>query len=357
MSLHLQLDLTRPGFHLSVQAQLPAQGISVLFGPSGCGKTSLLRCVAGLEPAARGRVQIADAVWQDDAQRVRWPTHQRPVGYVFQEASLFAHLDVAGNLNYALKRSPHSTAQHVLAQAIELLGIGHLLSRRSAELAGGERQRVAIARALATQPRLLLLDEPLAALDVARKQDVLPWLEKLRDDLHIPMLYVTHAVDEVARLADTLVVMQEGRIQANGPVAEVLTQTSLPMPNDDTGALLMGEVRQIDATWHLAQVCFAGGALWVRNSSLQVGQKVRLRVLARDVSVTLDQATQTSIQNHLPCVIDAITPEAHPSQVLLRLRCADTVVLSRITARGAHDLGLRVGMPAWAQVKSVALVK
>ena len=356
--LHLQLSLTRPDFELAVDVRLPEQGISVIFGPSGCGKTSLLRCVAGLEPTARGRVQVGDVCWQDDAQALRWPTHQRPLGYVFQEASLFAHLDVAGNLAYALQRSPDPQAQSVLTQAVALLGIEHLLHRRSAELSGGERQRVAIARALATQPRLLLLDEPLAALDAARKQDVLPWLEKLRDDLRIPMLYVTHALDEVARLADTLVVMDAGRISAHGPVSDVLTQTHLPVATgDDAGALLMGEVVQRETNWHLAQVAFAGGALWVRDSDLQLGQQVRLRVLARDVSVTLEQATQTTIQNHLPCMIEAITPDVHPSQVLLRLRCADAVVLSRITARGAHDLQLRVGMPAWAQVKSVALVK
>ena len=358
MNIHLQLDLARTDFDVSVDVQLPAHGISVIYGPSGCGKTTLLRCVAGLEPSARGRVQVGHEVWQDDAHGVRLPTHQRAVGYVFQEASLFDHLDVAGNLAYGLQRSRNHVSDAVLQQAIELLGIGHVLKRRSHELSGGERQRVAIARALVTQPRLLLLDEPLAALDHARKQDVLPWLEKLRDDLNIPMLYVTHAVDEVARLADTLVVMHAGRIQANGPVAEVLTQADLPVVvGEDAGALLTGVVLGIDAPWHLVQVGFEGGALWVRDSSLAVGQTVRLRVLARDVSVTLAAATDTSIQNHLPCVVDAITPDAHPSQTLLRLRCGDTVLLSRVTARGVHALGLHVGMAAWAQVKSVALVK
>ena len=358
MSIHLQLDLARADFEVSVDVQLPAHGISVIYGPSGCGKTTLLRCVAGLEPSARGRVQVGHEVWQDDTQGVRLPTHQRAVGYVFQEASLFDHLDVAGNLAYGLQRSRTHVSETVLQQAIELLGIGHVLKRRSHELSGGERQRVAIARALVTQPRLLLLDEPLAALDHARKQEVLPWLEKLRDDLNIPMLYVTHAVDEVARLADTLVVMHAGRIQANGPVADVLTQADLPVVvGEDAGALLTGVVLRIDAPWHLAQVGFAGGALWVRDSGLAVGQTVRLRVLARDVSVTLAAATDTSIQNHLPCVVDAITPEAHPSQTLLRLRCGDTVLQSRVTARGVHVLGLHVGMAVWAQVKSVALVK
>jgi len=358
MNLHLQLDLARADFQVSVDVQLPAHGITVIYGPSGCGKTTLLRCVAGLEPSARGRVQVGHEIWQDDANQVRLPTHQRAVGYVFQEASLFDHLDVAGNLAYGLQRSRNHASDTVLQQALALLGIGHLLQRRSHELSGGERQRVAIARALVTQPRLLLLDEPLAALDHARRQEVLPWLEKLRDDLNIPMLYVTHAVDEVARLADTLVVMNAGRIQANGPVAEVLTQADLPVVlGEDAGALLTGIVLSIDTPWHLAQVGFAGGALWVRDSGLQVGQTVRLRVLARDVSVTLAEATQTSIQNHVPCVVDAITPEAHPSQILLRLRCGDSVLLARVTARGAHELGLQVGMPVWAQVKSVALVK
>ena len=358
MNIHLQIDLARADFDVSVDLQLPAHGITVVYGPSGCGKTTLLRCVAGLEPSARGRVQVGQEIWQDDANQVRLPTYQRALGYVFQEASLFDHLDVAGNLAYGQQRTRNHVSDTVLQQAIELLGIGHLLQRRSHELSGGERQRVAIARALVTQPRLLLLDEPLAALDHARRQEVLPWLEKLRDDLNIPMLYVTHAVDEVARLADTLVVMKAGRVQANGPVAEVLTQADLPVVlGEDAGALLTGIVLRLDTAWHLAQVGFAGGALWVRDSGLSVGQTVRLRVLARDVSVTLAEATQTSIQNHVPCVVDAITPEAHPSQVLLRLTCGDSVLMARVTARGVHDLGLHVGMAVWAQVKSVALVK
>jgi molybdate transport system ATP-binding protein len=362
MNIHLQLQLARADFEVSVDVQLPAHGITVIYGPSGCGKTTLLRCVAGLEPLARGVVQLGHEVWQDDANNVRLPTHQRALGYVFQEASLFDHLDVAGNLAYGHQRaerfSRNAMSSAVVAQATELLGIGHLLKRRSHELSGGERQRVAIARALVTQPRLLLLDEPLASLDHARRQEVLPWLEKLRDDLNIPMLYVTHAVDEVARLADTLVVMHDGCVQATGPVADVLTQANLPVvAGEDAGALLTGIVLNIDTQWHLAQVGFAGSALWVRDSGLVLGQTVRLRVLARDVSVTLHEATHTSIQNHVPCVVDAITPEAHPSQLLLHVRCGDTVLLARVTARGVHELGLHVGMQVWAQVKSVALVK
>jgi molybdate transport system ATP-binding protein len=369
--IQLQIDLARTGFRLKVDVHLPAQGISVIYGPSGSGKTTLLRCVAGLEPQAHGRLQVGGDVWQDGALKLCLPTSQRPLGFVFQEASLFTHLDVAGNLNYGLKRSKATDHQIVLEEVIALLGIGDLLQRRTDQLSGGERQRVAIARALATQPKLLLLDEPLASLDSARKQDILPWLEKLRDELKIPMLYVTHAADEVVRLADTLVMMDSGQVRAIGPVTEVLSNIDLPLVmGDDMGALLEGRVSALDGSWHLAQVdlskgispnlgadCHTPSTLWVKDTGLQVGESVRLRVLARDVSVTLEEAHNTSIQNHLACVVEAIHPDAHPSQLLLRLRCGEIVLLARVTARGAHDLGLQVGMPVWAQVKSVALVK
>jgi len=369
--IRLQIDLARNSFNLKVDVRLPAQGISVMYGPSGSGKTTLLRCVAGLEAQAHGLVQVGPDVWQDDGAGIQMPTFQRPLGFVFQEASLFAHLDVAANLSYGLKRSDARHKEAVLKEAIALLSIGDLLQRRTDQLSGGERQRVAIARALATQPKLLLLDEPLAALDIARKQDILPWLEKLRDELKIPMLYVTHALDEVVRLADTLVVMESGQIRQVGPVTEVLSNIDLPVvTGDDVGALLEGRVCALDKQWHLAQVALSTdplakadtntethSALWIRDTGLQVGESVRLRVLARDVSVTLEEAQRTSIQNHLACVVEAIHPDTHPSQLLLRLRCDNVLLLARITARGAHDLGLQVGMPAWAQVKSVALVK
>ena len=227
---HICLTLPRADFVLSVDLALPAQGITVLFGASGSGKTTLLRGVAGLErgPESSGLVEIAGERWQDDSAQVFWPTWRRPLGYVFQEASLLEHLDVQGNLQYGLKRTRNPQAAPALAAAIELLGIGGLLQRRAAQLSGGERQRVAIARALATQPRLLLLDEPLAALDAERRQDILPWLERLRDELHIPMLYVTHAIDELARLADHLVVLERGQVQAAGHVTEVMARTDGP---------------------------------------------------------------------------------------------------------------------------------
>ena len=343
------------GFALEVDLALPPRGIAVLFGPSGSGKTTVLRGVAGLERAARGEVHIAGSAWQDDAAGVFLPTWQRPLGYVFQEASLFEHLDVSGNIDYAARRAGAAAPQDV----IELLGIGPLLARRAHELSGGERQRVAIARALATRPRLLLLDEPLAALDAARRREILPWLERLRDHLSIPMLYVTHSAEEMARLADTLVVMREGRALAQGPLADTLTRLDLPTAlDDDAGALLQGTVGERDTPWQLAHIEFPGGGLWLRDEGLATGAPVRVRVLARDVSIALQAPAPgaSSIQNLLPCTVRAIAGRSGP-QVTVQLACGASVLLARITARAAHQLQLAPGREVWAQVKSAALVR
>lgn len=353
-----RLSLTRPDFQLEVDLTLPARGITVLYGASGSGKTSVLRCVAGLERAHNALVRIDGAVWQDDGRGIFLPPWQRPLGYVFQEASLFEHLDVRGNLAYGQKRAASGEPAIAPNAVIELLGIGHLMQRRVQQLSGGERQRVAIARALATQPRLLLLDEPLAALDQARRQDILPWLERLHAELQIPMLYVTHAAAEAARLADSLVVLDHGRAKATGPVADVLARIDTPVVlGDDAGALLHGTVAERDARWHLMRVDFEGGSLWLRDSGLAVGQRVRLRVLARDVSLATDAPRHTSIQNLLPATVDAIAADAHPSQALVRVTCGGAMLLSRITARAVDTLGLAPGQAVWAQVKSVALVE
>jgi molybdate transport system ATP-binding protein len=354
----LQLALQRPGFRLDVDLRLPDHGITVLFGPSGCGKTTLLRCVAGLE-RAQGRVEVAGQTWQDDAARTFLSPWRRPVGYVFQEASLFPHLTVAGNLSYARKRAGGEGAIPA-DQVVELLGIGHLLPRDPTGLSGGERQRVAIARALSTNPRLLLLDEPLAALDPARRREVLPWLENLRDALGLPMLYVTHSADEMARLADTLVLMEAGRVTASGPLAEVLARLDLPVSrNDEAGALLEGTVAERDERWHLARVDFGGGSLWLPAQALDTGRRVRVRVLARDVSIAIEPTApgRSSIQNVLPCTVAGIAPGNDASQVLVRLDCGGHALLARITARAADTLELAPGRAAWAQVKSVGLVR
>jgi molybdate transport system ATP-binding protein len=355
----IRVSLARPAFRLDANLQLPAHGITALFGPSGSGKTTLLRCVAGLERALGGLVRIAGQVWQDDSQGLFLPAWQRRLGYVFQEASLFDHLDVRCNLEYGRRRADaRGEAAFALEAAIELLGIGGLLARRTHQLSGGERQRVAIARALATQPCLLLLDEPMASLDYARRQEIMPWLERLRDELRIPMLYVTHSADEVARLADTLVALDHGRVVASGPTAQVLSRIDAPvLVGEDAGALLEGTVQECDPHWHLARVRFPGGSLWLSDGGFSPGMRVRLRVLARDVSISLKQAHGTSIQNLLPCVVEEIGPGAHTSQVLVRLACGDSRLLASITKRAANALALAKGLTVWAQVKTVALAR
>lgn len=366
----IRVQWQRGAFALDVDLTLPAQGITVLYGPSGCGKTSLLRCVAGLERAhGNTLVQMGGQTWQDDSGGLFVPTHRRALGYVFQEASLFAHLSVRDNIAYAARRAAQAgePVRHPVDEVVGLLGIGALLDRRSTGLSGGERQRVAIARALAAQPEVLLLDEPLSALDQARRQEVLPWLERLRDAVHIPMLYVTHAADEVARLADTLVVLNAGRAEACGPVAAVLEQVDAPVVlGEDAGALLYGTVRRIDARWHLAEVDCGGSCLWLRDTGLQPGQTVRVRVLARDVSLALGEMRESSIQNALPCTVRSIASGGHPSQALVQLQLSPsdqntaatpTVLLARITQRAVHTLGLQVGQPVWAHIKSVGLVR
>jgi molybdate transport system ATP-binding protein len=349
----IRLLLPRAGFTIDVDMALPITGITALFGPSGSGKTSVLRCVAGLERAQPGIVRIAGETWQAESAFV--PPWQRAIGYVFQEASLFDHLDVRGNVEYGRKRTSAGGAS--LDAAIELLGIANLLDRRPASLSGGERQRVAIARAVASAPRLLLLDEPLAALDAARRNEILPWLLRLRSELRLPMLYVTHSIDEVARLADTVVLLDRGRMKTSGDTREVLVSIDASfLLGDDAGALLQGTVAERDGRWQLARIAFDGGNLWLRDTGLAAGTPVRLRVLARDVSLATHEPQGSSIQNIVAATVEEIAPDAHPSQVLVRLRCGEAVMLARITARAAHSLALGPGQRAWAQVKSVALV-
>ena len=353
MSIAAQFKLAWPGFSLDVDLDLPGRGVTALFGHSGCGKTTLLRCIAGLERGA-GRLAINGEIWQDAG--VFLPTHRRPLGYVFQDARLFAHLDVGGNLDYARRRAA-SVNSRGDAAIVELLGLGPLLDRLPERLSGGEQQRVAIARALLSAPRLLLLDEPLAALDHARKQEILPYLERLRDELDIPVIYVSHAADEVARLADHLVVMDGGRAVAQGPLAETLARIDLPIRlGEDAGAVFAATVAERDAEWHLARVEFDGGELWVRDSGVAVGRRVRVRILARDVSLANSRHDDVSIMNLLPATVLAHAAEDHPSAILVQLRVGGTKLLARLTRRSAQRLDLAPGREVWVQIKAVALI-
>lgn len=361
-ALRIQLQMPRADFLLDVDLHLSGRGITVLFGPSGSGKTSLLRAVAGLDRPRAALVRLGRDTWQDDEQGTWVPTHQRPLGVVFQEASLFDHLDVMGNLRFGLVRAARSgrgqaALRQGLEQAVALLGIDHLLQRRTHTLSGGERQRVAIARALATGPRLLLLDEPLSALDAARRQDILPWLERLRDQAQVPMLYVTHSVEELARLADQVVVLHQGRVQAQGPVSRVMADVKGPLAQgEDASALLEAVIEERDPEWQLSRARFEGGGLWLRDAGVPIGGAVRLRVLARDVSLAVEEPRGVSVQNIVRVEVESINDGAHPSQVLVALRCGQLRLLSRITRRAAHELSLEPGLTVWAMIKAVAVV-
>ncbi|MCP5141354.1 MAG: molybdenum ABC transporter ATP-binding protein [Gammaproteobacteria bacterium] len=337
-------------FTIDLALDLPASGVSALFGPSGCGKTTALRCLAGLQANA-GELHVDDADWTS------LPTHQRPIGYVFQEASLFPHLDVRGNLLFGFQRIPADQRRITLDQAVEWLGLGTLLERGTDRLSGGERQRVAIARALLTSPKLLLMDEPLSALDQRSKQAILPYLERLHAELRIPVVYVTHSPDEVARLADHLVLMEAGRAVASGPIEDVLSRVDLPVSlGDEHGVVIDARISERDHEWGLAKAVFDGGAFWVKDLGLAEDSAVRVRVLARDVSLALQRNEGTSILNLLPAEVVEIAEES-AAQRLIRLQIGNTAVVARVTARSEHLLGLQPGKPIWAQIKSVAIIE
>ncbi|RZU38369.1 molybdate transport system ATP-binding protein [Fluviicoccus keumensis] len=348
--------LARPEFTLEVALDLPARGITVIFGRSGCGKTTLLRCLAGLEPQAAGHCRVGEEVWQDDRQFL--PPHRRSLGYVFQEPGLFPHLTVRGNLEFGYRRVPAGQRRVPFDDAVRLMGLEELLARRPEQLSGGQRQRVAVARALLASPCLLLLDEPLAALDAESKAAILPYLERLHDELAIPMVYVTHAVDEMARLADTLVLMEDGRVRACGEPNTLLTDPALPLAHlDEAGVVLAGKVLRHDDAYHLSEVAVGEHALVVGRSPLPPGAPARVRVLARDVSLTLQRATGSSIVNILPVRIEELGPDRDAARVLLRLSLDGAPLLARVTRRSADELGLRPGMTVYAQVKAVALMR
>jgi len=349
-------DLTRGGFRLLVDLDCPADGVVAFFGPSGSGKTTCLRVLAGLE-RARGAVYVAGACWQDDARGVFVPTHRRRVGYVFQDVGLFPHLTVRGNLDYARARRP-SPAGGDRDAVVELLGIGPLLERSPDHLSGGERQRVAIARSLLAGPRLLLLDEPLSSLDAARKAEILPYLEALRDELAIPMVYVSHALEEVARLAGDLVVFDGGRVVAAGPTAQTLARLDLPMAlSDDAGVVIEATIAAHDDADHLSRLQFEGGHLWVGRVSRSPGAPVRVRVLARDVSLSCDPPGRSSILNVLAGRVVELC-DAGPDRINVRLAIepGGQPLLARVTRRSRDALGLQAGLAVHALVKSVALV-
>jgi molybdate transport system ATP-binding protein len=351
--IEAQFELTLGEFRLAATFTAPARGVTALFGPSGSGKTTLLRCIAGLEQAPGGRLVVNGAVWQDGTRSL--PTHRRPLGYVFQEASLFPHLSVRANLDYGRRRVPAAAHRVAFDQAVALLGIGPLLARDPARLSGGERQRVAIARALLTSPQLLLMDEPLAALDQASKDDILPYLERLHDELAIPVLYVSHALDEVARLADHLVLLERGAVRASGSIAELVTRLDLPLAHGDSAeAIVAATVAEHDADDGLSYLDSRVGRISLPRVALPPGHAVRVRIRARDVSLMLARPEGTSILNIFPAQVVDVSDDS-PGQAMVRLDAGGEVLLTRITRKSVRLLALAPGVKVFAQVKGVAL--
>ncbi len=350
----VQFQLQRDDFKLDIDLTLPDAGISALFGASGCGKTTLLRVLAGLERPASGHIQLGDCVWQQAGYFL--PTHRRPLGYVFQEARLFPHLTVYRNLCYGFERIAKKQRKISLAQVIALLDIEPLLTRKPVQLSGGERQRVAIARALAVSPSVLLMDEPLAALDATRKQEILPYIQTLAKELAIPVIYVSHCADEVAQIADYLALMAAGKIQAVGKINDLLTCLALPLAqSQEAESLIEATVAAHDTDYHLTYLDFAGGRFSVAHKNLAIGQPVRLRLLARDVSLTLTQQPHTSILNIFPAQVEAIQVLDN-AQVVVRLLLNSVLILARITRKSMVLLDLVPKKRVYAQVKTVALL-
>lgn len=353
-------------FSLDAAFTAPMRGITAIFGPSGCGKTTVLRCMAGLTRLP-GRLSIGGEIWQDDSVGLFRPPHKRPIGYVFQEASLFPHLSIRKNLLYGARRAGRAAGPQVngapdLDGIVELLGISSLLDRAPDALSGGERQRVAIGRALLSRPRLLLMDEPLAALDRQTKAEILPYLEMLHASLAIPILYVSHDIAEVERLADTLVLLSGGRVLAAGPLAELEADPALPLLRaPEAGVTLEGRISEIDHVYGLTSLSVAGGALIVPGQRDAPGTHRRLRIRASDVSFTRQRPSETTILNCLPAKVVSISPlEGNDAQVnvvaALGPDGAGAQIAGRITRKSRDALALAPGTPVFAQIKSVALI-
>ena len=354
--LEAAVALSRGALRLDARLALPLAGVTAVVGPSGCGKTTLLRILAGLERGATGRIAFDGAVWQDEG--VFEPPRRRQVGLVFQDARLFPHLSVRGNLLYGHRRTPEAERLFAPEAVIRLMDLAPLLDRPVGVLSGGERQRLAIARAVLGSPRLLLMDEPLASLDQGRKEDILPFVERLAGELAIPILYVSHEIDEVVRLATDLVLMAEGRIVASGPIEQVSNRFDLRSYAGrlDAGSIIRMRVAGHDAASGITRFAFPGGELIGPRTDLAEGAAVNLRIRSRDVAIALEPPGRTSILNVLPGTVVEIAPEEGPqapqAHVLLDVGAP---LWARIMRKSVEDLALAPGSPVYALIKAVAV--
>jgi len=354
MSLSVLLRHRFPGFSIDVDFAAPSPGITVLFGPSGAGKSTIIAAAAGLLRPDTCRIAVDGTVLGDTASRIWLPPEHRRAGLVFQDARLFPHMSVATNLRFGLRRAPAGPVQ--FDEIVELLGVGALLDRHPNTLSGGERQRVAIGRALLAQPHLLLMDEPLASLDAARKQEIMPYLTRLKTALHLPVLYVTHALDEVAQLADYLALIDAGRLVAHGPLPEISARADLPLARrDDTGALLLCRIAQHDAGRELTRLEGAGADFWVPLLDAPEGSACRIRIPAREVILAGKAPDAISLHNIVAGTVRRIIPDPARRAVLVEVGLPDGALLSRVTQDAIARLALSPGGPVLALIKSTSI--
>lgn len=354
MSLLISLELSREHFNLNINTAIETQGFSAVYGPSGSGKTTLLRWLAGLEKNTVGHLTFNREIWQSDT--FFKPTQQREIAYVFQDARLFPHLDVLGNLNYAYQRRFNDNGPSI-QQVTEWFALKDLLSNNCSHLSGGEQQRVAIARALLTSPQLILMDEPLGSLDRLSKQHILHHLEQLHQHLVAPVIYVSHDLEEVSRLADNVVLLDDGNITAQGPLLELSSRLDLPLSHEESAASIVETtVHQHDERYHLTELLINDRwPLFVATIDVEKSQRVRVRIPARDVSITLTQPENSSIQNIIPATIEAIE-HAAGARALIRLQVGEQKLLVRLTNKSVEQLQLAIGQSVFAQIKTVALL-
>ncbi|MFC1751049.1 molybdenum ABC transporter ATP-binding protein [Pseudomonadota bacterium] len=359
MPIKAKFELAYEGFQLDVDLDLPANGVTTLFGPSGSGKSTLLRCIAGLEEGTRGHISIGDEVWSDTDKSVLVPTQQRSLGYVFQEPRLFSHLTVQKNLEYGYKRTPVSERRIEWKQVIDMLDIGHLLQRKPHRLSGGEQQRISIGRALLASPKVLLMDEPLASLDMARKQEVLPFIRTLHDALDIPVIYVSHSLQEVLQITDTLVLMREGTSIAAGPMTVLCSELEFSQYlGDMSGSVIDAHIASHDEAFGLTHLTFPGGELLVPQQPFPIGQHQRVHILARNVGIALEEPqVTTSFLNILKAtVVDVAVPNSRSHSVQVKLDVG-VPLLTSISLKSLHALKLEPGRSCYALIKAVSLTE
>ena len=355
--INAHFQVARSDFTLNIKLTLPGQGVSALFGPSGSGKTTCLRAMAGLERLPNSYFSVGDEVWQDDEKGIFVPPHQRDIGYVFQEASLFTHLNVRDNLHFGLKRIPPEKRSINFETICEILSIRNFLDRPSHSLSGGERQRVAIARALLTSPKLLLMDEPLSALDHALKQEVLPYLEELQQTLSIPIIYVSHSPDEVARLADHICIIKNGRLLKSGGLADVMLEPDIGMDFYDGHSSMLYAKISAHKEDYLTELSVDSLTLSTPRVNRPLNSELRCRILAKDVSLCLAPPDDSSISNILPGTISLIEERENPGERIISIKISEQqTLLSAITYASKKRLNLQLGCQVWAQIKSVVIL-